>query len=103
SLMMGARGAIPATANIAPAICAEIYNAFQRGDQDAAKAAQLRLNPIRLSLTLGTAPGGTKAALALLGISMGPSRAPVGALSPEKQQKMHQALEQAGMLRAGYA
>src|SRR5438094_5478037 len=50
SLIFGARGAVPATANIAPALCVEIYEAFQRGDQAAAKAAQLRLNPIRLSL-----------------------------------------------------
>ena len=59
----GARGAVPASGNIAPALCAEIYNAFQRGDHEAAKAAQLRLNPIRMSLNLGTAPGGVKAAL----------------------------------------
>jgi len=97
ALMFGARGAVPATANIAPALCAEIYNAFQRGDQAAAKAAQLRLNPIRLSLTLGTAPGGVKAALALLGMSIGPSRAPVAPLPPEKEQKMRAALTQAGL------
>ncbi|HEV3117204.1 MAG TPA: 4-hydroxy-tetrahydrodipicolinate synthase, partial [Gemmataceae bacterium] len=81
ALLFGARGAVPATANVAPALCAEIYNAFQRGDHAAAKAAQLRLNPIRLSLTLGTAPGGVKAALSLLGMSIGPSRAPVAPLS----------------------
>src|SRR5438128_3282213 len=69
ALMFGARGAVPATANIAPALCAEIYDAFQRGDLVAAKAAQLRLNPIRLSLTLGTPPRGAKAALTLLGMS----------------------------------
>ncbi len=98
SLIFGAKGAVPATANIAPALCAEIYNAFQRGDHAAAKAAQLRLSPVRLSLTLGTAPGGVKAALALLGMSIGPSRAPVGPLSPEKQQSMRAALQQAGLL-----
>ena len=97
ALMFGARGAVPATANIAPALCAEIYNAFQHGDHAAAKAAQLRLNPIRLSLTLGTAPGGVKAALALLGMSIGPSRAPVAPLPSDKEQKMRAALTQAGL------
>ena len=43
---------------------------------------------MRLSLTLGTAPGGVKAALRLLGKSIGPCRSPVGPLSPDKQQKM---------------
>ena len=98
SLLFGARGAVPATANIAPALCVEIYEAFQRGDHAAAKAAQLRLNPVRLSLNLGTAPGGVKAALALLGTPLGPSRAPVAPLSAEKQQKMRLALQQAGLL-----
>jgi 4-hydroxy-tetrahydrodipicolinate synthase len=98
SLLFGARGAVPATANIAPALCVEIYEAFQRGDQTAAMAAQLRLNPLRLSLTLGTAPGGVKAALALMGLSIGHCRAPVGPLSPEKQKQMRSVLETAGML-----
>src|SRR6266481_3595662 len=48
SLLFGARGAVPASANVAPALCAEIYEAYTRGDHRAAKAAQLRLNPIRL-------------------------------------------------------
>jgi 4-hydroxy-tetrahydrodipicolinate synthase len=98
SLIFGGRGAVPATANIAPAYCVEIYEAFQRGDHAAAKAAQLRLNPVRLSLAIGTAPGGVKAALALLGKSLGPSRSPVAPLSPYKQQKMRALLEQAGLL-----
>jgi dihydrodipicolinate synthase/N-acetylneuraminate lyase len=51
-----------------------------------------------MSLTLGTAPGGVKAALALMGMSIGPSRSPVSALPPEKQQKMRAALQQAGLL-----
>ncbi|HEV3256300.1 MAG TPA: 4-hydroxy-tetrahydrodipicolinate synthase [Gemmataceae bacterium] len=97
SLVCGARGAVPATANIAPALCVEIYEAFRRGDQAAALAAQRRLSPVRLSLTLGTAPGGVKAALALLGRSLGPSRSPVAPLSPDKQQQMRTALEQAGV------
>src|SRR5262249_19529677 len=45
ALEMGAKGAVPATGNIAPALVVEIYEAFMRGDKAAAKAAQLRLNP----------------------------------------------------------
>src|SRR5713101_1386856 len=76
ALVMGARGAVPATGNIAPALLVEIYEAFRRGDQAASKAAQLKLNPIRLALTLGTAPGGVKAALEMLGTPIGPCRSP---------------------------
>jgi 4-hydroxy-tetrahydrodipicolinate synthase len=100
SLVFGARGAVPASANVAPTLCVEIFEAFQRGDHAAALAAQLRLNPIRLSLNLGTAPGGVKAGLDLLGMSIGPSRSPIAPLSAERREKMRLALEQAG-LRSG--
>ena len=100
ALIFGARGAVPATANIAPHILVDIYESFMRGDQAAAKAAQLRLNPVRLSLNFGTPPGGVKAALALMGLSIGPSRAPISPLSPEKQEKMKAALKSAGLLGA---
>jgi 4-hydroxy-tetrahydrodipicolinate synthase len=98
ALMFGARGAIPATGNIAPKLLVEIYEAFQRGDQAASMAAQKRLAPIRLALNFGTAPGGVKAALALMGMSIGPSRAPINPLPPEKQQKLKSVLEAAGLI-----
>lgn len=97
AMIFGARGAVPATANIAPRLLVEIYEASVRGDHAAAQAAQRRLNPIRLSLTLSTAPGGVKAALAVMGMSIGPSRSPVAPLSPEKLQKMRAALAEAGL------
>jgi 4-hydroxy-tetrahydrodipicolinate synthase len=98
ALIAGARGAVPATANVAPRLVVTIYEAFRRGDHAAAAAAQRRLNPVRLSLALGTAPGGVKTALALLGMPVGPSRAPVGPLPPDKLQKMKAALTEAGLL-----
>src|ERR1700730_8820986 len=87
AMIFGARGAVPATANVAPRLLVEIYEASVRGDHAAAKAAQMRLNPIRLGLTLGTAPGGVKAALSLMGMSIGPSRSPIAPLPQDKQQK----------------
>jgi 4-hydroxy-tetrahydrodipicolinate synthase len=99
AVIYGARGAVPATANIAPRLVVEIYEAAARGDHAAAQAAQRRLHPIRMSLTLGTAPGGVKAALSLMGMSIGPSRSPVAPLSPERLPKMRAALEEAGMLK----
>jgi 4-hydroxy-tetrahydrodipicolinate synthase len=101
SLLFGARGAVPASANIAPALCVEIFEAFARGDHAASLAAQLRLNPIRLSLNLGTAPGGVKAALELLGTSIGPSRFPIAPLSSPKREQMQAALKQAGLKPPG--
>jgi 4-hydroxy-tetrahydrodipicolinate synthase len=97
AMIFGAKGAVPATGNIAPHLLVEIYEAFQRGDHASSLAAQLKLNPIRMSLTLGTAPGGVKAALQLLGTSIGPSRRPVAPLSPDKLEKMRSALRAGGL------
>jgi 4-hydroxy-tetrahydrodipicolinate synthase len=98
ALVMGARGAVPATGNIAPKLLVEIYESFRRGDVAASKSAQLRLNPLRMALTLCTPPGAVKAALDLLGMSLGPCRSPVAALAADRVPKMKAALQAAGLL-----
>jgi 4-hydroxy-tetrahydrodipicolinate synthase len=98
ALLFGARGAIAATANVAPALVAEVFNAFERGDHAAAKVAQLRLNPLRLSLTLATPPGGVKAALEILGKSIGPCRSPIAPLPPVKREQMREMLARGSLL-----
>ena len=50
-----------------------------------------------MALALGTAPGGVKAALKMLGMSIGPCRSPVAGLAPDKLPKMKAALEAAGL------
>jgi 4-hydroxy-tetrahydrodipicolinate synthase len=97
-LLFGAKGAVPASANVAPALCVRIYEEFQRGNLDAAKAAQVKLNPLRLAFTLGTQPGAVKAALDLMGKSIGPSRGPIAPLPPDKQQKLKSVLQEMGLL-----
>jgi 4-hydroxy-tetrahydrodipicolinate synthase len=98
AMMYGARGAVPATGNIAPKLLVEIYEKFINGDQAGSRAAQRKLHPVRMALTLGTAPGGVKAALDVLGMSIGPCRSPVAPLPPDKMVKMKSALQQAGLL-----
>ena len=100
ALMMGARGAVPATGNIAPKLLVEIYERHRKGDIEGAKAAQLRLNPVRIALNYCTPPGAVKAALELLGMPVGPCRAPISGLSAAQKPKMRAALEAAG-LRVG--
>jgi 4-hydroxy-tetrahydrodipicolinate synthase len=98
ALILGAKGAVPATGNIAPQLLVEIYETFKRGDLPASLAAQRRLHHVRMALTLGTAPGGVKAALQCLGMSIGPSRSPVAPLPADKLQKMKAALQAAGLM-----
>jgi 4-hydroxy-tetrahydrodipicolinate synthase len=97
-LMAGAKGSVPATGNVAPALAVEIYNRFRAGDLAGAKAAQDRLSPLRLALTLATTPAGLKAALRMLGMPIGPCRCPVSDLPPDKVPKMREALQKAGLL-----
>lgn len=101
ALDLGAVGAIPATGNIAPKLLVEIYEKFKAGDRAESRAAQARLHPLRLALNLCTPPGGVKAALALLGESIGPCRAPIAPLDPSKRPAMEKALREAGLTPAG--
>ncbi len=101
ALVMGTRGAVPATGNIAPQLLVSIYELFHHGNLEGARAAQLRLNPLRMALTLCTPPGAVKAALEILGMPVGPCRSPVAGIVPEKKAKMRAALEAAGLKPLG--
>src|SRR5207249_10000118 len=56
ALAYGAAGAVPGTGNIFPDLAVAIYEAHRRGDPAAARAAQIRFSPLRLTLAVGTAP-----------------------------------------------
>lgn len=99
ALVVGAKGAIPATCNVAPDLCMGIYRSFVSGDLAAAKAFQARLHPVRLAMVLGTGNGSIKEAMALLGRPAGPNRSPISPLSAEKKQKLRSILEDAGLLK----
>ena len=98
ALLFGAKGAIPATCNIAPEFCVGIYESYQRGDLAAAHAFQDRLSPVRMALTLATGNGAVKEAMTLLGRPAGPNRRPISPLPAEKVEKMIRVLRGAGLL-----
>lgn len=97
ALISGAKGAVPASGNVAPRLIVDVYDAVQRGDHAAALEAQRRLSLVRMSLNFGTAPGGVKTGLDLLGLGIGPCRSPVAAWDETSRKKMRQALQQAGL------
>jgi 4-hydroxy-tetrahydrodipicolinate synthase len=98
ALMFGAKGAVPASCNIAPKLCVEIYETHRAGNAAAAQKAQAKLSPVRLALMIGTAPGVVKQAMALVGWDCGPSRSPIAPLPSDKHQKLHAILRDAGLL-----
>ena len=97
ALMFGAKGAVPASCNVAPRMLVEIYQSFVAGDLERAKIAQRRLSPVRLAFMIGTAPGVVKQAMALTGWDVGPSRSPIAPLSAEKRAKLKEILTEAGL------
>jgi len=99
ALACGGAGAIAATANVAPRLVAEIYEAFKAGDLDRARQAQARLAPLRIAFEMGTFPVVIKEALALMGICSGQAKAPIKPLSESRRQDLAQVLREMGVLQ----
>ena len=98
TLFYGGKGAIAATANVAPNLVVEIYRAWQRGDMEKGRIAQSKLAPLRMTFGLGTFPVVIKEALKLIGIDVGPARAPVQHLAKDKKGELRRILRQMGLL-----
>lgn len=91
-LCVGAKGSITATANVAPKLVVEIYEAYIAGDMVRAQKCQDQLAPLRIAFGLGTFPVVVKEALELIGIEAGPARLPVGPMKPEKREELFKVL-----------
>lgn len=98
ALCYGAKGAIAATANVAPRLVVEIYEAFIAGDHDRARLAQQRLAPLRIAFELGTFPVVIKEALNMMGFEVGDTVLPVGKLADAKRQQLGAVLRDMGLL-----
>jgi len=98
TLLYGGKGSIAATANVAPKLVVEIYEAYTRGDIERAKEAQADLAPLRLAFKMGSFPVVIKDALKLIGIKVGPARCPIKSLGKVKQEKLKNILQQMGLL-----
>ncbi|WP_122316688.1 4-hydroxy-tetrahydrodipicolinate synthase [Pseudomonas cichorii] len=88
NLLAGGDGAIAATANAVPDLVMSIWNNFQAGNHDAARAAQEALRPLRDAFALGTMPVVLKTATQLLNVPVGPCRAPVQPLDAAALEKL---------------
>jgi 4-hydroxy-tetrahydrodipicolinate synthase len=92
-LSYGAKGGIAATANVKPSLVASIYNQYMAGDLPGALQAQRELAPLRLAFVWGTFPVVIKEALNLMGMDVGPCRAPVGPLTADQREKLKKVLQ----------
>ena len=99
SLAYGAAGAIASCANVAPRLCADIYDKYMAGDQAGALKAQFQLAPLRIAFKYGTFPGVIKESLTMLGIDAGPCMQPCGPLSEEERTGLHKVLVEMGLIK----
>lgn len=98
-LCYGAKGSVAACANVAPRLCADIYDKYMAGDREGSLEAQFTLAPLRLAFTLGTFPTVIKEALELLGIEAGPCMDPVGPMTDEEREQLKKVLINMGILK----
>lgn len=85
AVINGARGGVAGLANFAPHLAVEVYELTLNGSFDAARNAQAKLERLRATYSLGTFPAVVKAAARMIGLPVGLTRLPVGALSREAE------------------
>jgi 4-hydroxy-tetrahydrodipicolinate synthase len=94
----GGVGAISVTANVAPALCAQLQAASLRGDFAAALAINDRLQPLHAALFADASPGPTKYALQRLGRMGHDVRLPIAPPSAAARAAVDAALVHAGLI-----
>lgn len=94
----GGHGCISVTANVAPALCAEMQEACQAGDFGKALSIQDRLAPLHKALFAEPSPCGVKYAASLLGLCEETARLPIVEMSAEGKANVKAAMEHAGLI-----
>jgi len=94
----GGVGCISVTANVAPRACADMQEAWLKGDTGRAMKINDRLAALHDALFVETSPAPVKYAVSLLGKATPEVRRPLVAASPEAQGKVQQAMRSTGLL-----
>lgn len=97
-LAQGGHGCISVTSNVAPALCAQMHAAWQKGDVKTAQQIQDKLMPLHDALFSETSPGPVKFAASLLGWGENSLRLPLVPVSKATEQNVEMALQAAGLL-----
>jgi 4-hydroxy-tetrahydrodipicolinate synthase len=97
-LAAGGHGCISVTANVAPALCAEMQRAWREGDVAKAAALNDRLMPLHVALFCETSPGPVKYAASLLGKCSPELRLPLVEISETSKEIVKKAMAAVGLL-----
>lgn len=95
ALVLGADGCCNAINSVVPQQVVAIYDAVQAGNLEAARERFQKLQPLYTFIRAHGVARTTKAAAELLGVSFGPHRLPLQALSGAAAAKLAQALREA--------
>ena len=97
-ILMGGKGNISVTANVAPRALSDLCAAAMRGDAVAARAINDRLMPLHKTLFIESNPIPVKWALHEMGLIQEGIRLPLTWLSPRCHEPLRQAMRQSGIL-----
>ncbi len=89
---LGGRGAISVTANIAPRMQADMWEAWRGGDHERAARLHYELEPLNKAMFLETNPIPVKTALAMMGKIKEEFRLPLCAMSEDNRKKLEKTL-----------
>jgi 4-hydroxy-tetrahydrodipicolinate synthase len=97
-LAQGGHGCISVTANVAPALCATLHEAWQHGEIKEVARINDRLMPLHEALFVESSPGPVKYAASLLGLCENRVRLPLVTVSSATEQRVREAMVHAGLL-----
>jgi len=97
-LALGGVGAISVTANIVPADCAALFDAYFAGELDAALKLHYKLEPLHGPLFIETNPIPVKTSLAMMGKINEEFRLPLCPMADANKEKLKKALKAYGLL-----
>jgi 4-hydroxy-tetrahydrodipicolinate synthase len=97
-LAQGGDGCISVTANIAPRMCADMHEAWAKGDVKTAMRLNERLMPVHEALFAETSPGPVKFAASLIGKATAETRLPLCEISAENKDRVRREMRAAGLL-----
>ncbi len=97
-MLLGGRGNVSVTANLAPRAMHQLCVAAIAGDAKEAAAIHLKLLPLHTNLFIEPSPAPTKWAMAKLGLCGAALRLPITPLTDAGQAVVEQAMRDAGLL-----
>ena len=92
-VILGAKGVIPASANVFPHHLVKIFEMTCAGDIDGAKRLYLRLVPVLEALFAETNPGPIKEAMAMVGFDVGHVLRPLKKPNKENLSRLREAVQ----------